>query len=200
MRKPFRIRDIGQASPGFTLIELMVTVAVAALLLGIAAPSFRDMTVRNRVSTYSNDLIASVNYARSEAVRRGAPISICRSGDGTSCSGSWSDGWIVFANTDNDNPADVDAGEMVLKAQQGLAPNYTLGADASFVTSVTYRSDGAANDTGMFAVCHDASTIGGRAVIITPLRPRVARDTDGDRIPNRDDSQNIASCDAPSGP
>ena len=157
------------------------------------------MAIRNRLSTYTNDLIASVNYARSEAVRRAAPISICRSNDGESCSGTWSDGWIVFVNTNNDSPAAVDTGETLLKVQGGLAPNYALGADAVFATSITYRSDGTANDTGMFTVCHEGSMVGGRAIVITPLRPRVARDTDGDRIPNRDDTQNIESCDAPSG-
>jgi type IV fimbrial biogenesis protein FimT len=182
---------------GFTLIELLVTVAVAAVLLGIAAPSFRDMSIRNRLAGHSNDLIASVNYARSEAVRRSAAVSICRSSTGASCSGTWSDGWIVFLNTDNDNPAVVDAGEEVLKVYSALSTNYTLTADANFATNVTYGRDGAANTTGLFALCFENELVGSRAIILTRLRPRMASDTDGDRIPNRDDAANIASCAAP---
>ena len=66
---------------GFTLIELLVTISVASVMLAIAAPSFRDMSIRNSVSSYTNDMIASVNYARSEAVRRGLPVSICSTND-----------------------------------------------------------------------------------------------------------------------
>lgn len=196
-------RPRGRASRGFTLIELMITITVAAILLGIAAPSFREMSVRNQLSAYTNDFIAAVNYARSEAVRRGVPISVCKSNDKATCSGTWSDGWIVFVNSDNDAPAVVDAGppaELVLKVYDALANGYTLDPDNNFATSVTYGSDGAANDTGIFAVCYQGSTTGARAIVLTPLRPRVARDTNGDRIPNRDDNLNIASCTDPSGP
>lgn len=194
-----RPRD--RASRGFTLIELMVTISVAAVLLGIATPSFRDMAIRNRLSGYTNDFIATVNYARSEAVRRGAQVAICRSSDGATCSGSWSDGWIVFANLDNDSPAVIDTGgtpEPLLKVHEALGTGYTLDPDANFATSVAYGRDGAATNTGIFAVCHDGAVVGARAIVLTRLRPRVAKDTNGDRIPNRDDGANIANCSDPS--
>jgi type IV fimbrial biogenesis protein FimT len=182
------------AAAGFTLIELLVTVAVTAVLLGLAVPSFLDLSVRNRLSGYANDLIASVHLARSEAVRRGSPISICKSDDGASCAGSWSDGWIVFVDRNSDSV--VDDGEDILKVFGALTDNYTLSGD--FATGVTYGADGAANSTGLMALCHDGETVGARAIQLTRLRPRIATDTDGDRIPNRDDSENIASCDNPS--
>ena len=188
-----------RTSNGFTLIELLITVAIAAILLGIATPSFVEMTKKNRLAGYSNDLISSVNYARSEAVRRGQPVSICKSNDSATCSGTWSDGWIIFVNSDNDSPAEVDAGEGVLKVYGGLADNYTLGADGTFATSITYGKDGSANDVGVIAVCYDDETVGARAVVFTRLRPRMARDADADRIPNMDNGANIGSCAAPSG-
>jgi type IV fimbrial biogenesis protein FimT len=185
---------------GFTLVELMVTVAVAALLVGLAAPTFRDMSIRNRLSTYTSDLIATIGYTRSEAVRRGVPVSICRSDDQETCTGTWSDGWIIFADPNGDGDRDDDdETEALLKVYSVGAPNFAFGADDSFEDSITFRADGAATATGMFAICYDGHLIGSRAVVITPLRPRVATDTNDDRIPNRDDGENITSCDAPSG-
>src|SRR3979409_1080684 len=97
---------------GFTLIEMLSTIAVMTILVTLAAPSFREITVRNRLVTYTNDLISSVNFARSEAVRRGVPVTLCPSSDGARCAGSdWNLGWITFVNTNDDNPATVDSGE-----------------------------------------------------------------------------------------
>jgi type IV fimbrial biogenesis protein FimT len=186
---------------GFTLVELMVTIAVAALLVSIAAPSFRDMSVRNRLSTYTSDLIASINFARSEAVHRGSSVSICHSEDGATCSGGWNDGWLTFADPNGDGARDddEDAHETVLKFHESLATTYTVGTDDAIEDAITFKADGSASATGIFAFCHSGTTTGARAVIITPLRPRVARDSDDNRIPNRDDGADIASCDSPSG-
>jgi type IV fimbrial biogenesis protein FimT len=184
---------------GFTLIELMATVAVAAILVTLAAPLYRDFVVRNRLVTYANDVISTVNFARSEAVRRGEPITLCPSIAGERCEGDWSDGWIAFVNTDGDSPAVVDDAEPVLRVHEALATGYTMHASPVLATHVTYRPDGSANDAGAFALCHDDDLVGARAVILTQLRPRVARDTDGDRIPNTD-TGNMANCADPSAP
>lgn len=182
---------------GSTLLELMITVAISAILLGIAIPSFSSFVVRSRVTTYSNDLIGTVNYARSEAVRLGTTVSICGSTDQTTCSNSWDSGWIVFINNDGDNPPVIDAGEAILKRYSALTPNYSIGADASVTNGLTFTRDGAAVNTGLFAICHSNTLTDSRAVVITRLRPRVARDTDNDKIPNRDDTSNISSCASP---
>ena len=74
---------------GFTLVELMVTIAIFAILVTVAVPSFRLIIENNRVTAASNELVAAFNYARSEAVRRGLPASVCRLGS------DWSEGWEV---------------------------------------------------------------------------------------------------------
>lgn len=82
---------------GFTLFELMVTVAVAALILSLGVPGFMSFVQNNRAATHSNDLVTALNLGRSEATRRGSAVVMCSSANGTSCSGSndWSTGWVL---------------------------------------------------------------------------------------------------------
>src|SRR5688572_16029390 len=84
---------------GFTLIELMVTIAVASVLLGIAVPSFNQLIVTNRLTAQANEVVSAINFARSEAIKRNTSISFCRtsSATATTCAasaGNWQD-WIV---------------------------------------------------------------------------------------------------------
>ena len=87
----------GERIGGFTLFELMVTLAVAALILSLGVPGFRSFIQNNRATTHTNDLVTALNLGRSEATRRGASVLLCSSSDGATCSGSndWSSGWIV---------------------------------------------------------------------------------------------------------
>jgi type IV fimbrial biogenesis protein FimT len=183
---------------GFTLLELMVTLFIASILLGLAVPSFRDMSTRNRLVTYTNDFISSINLARSEAVRRGAPVSICHSDDGTSCSGTWNDGWITFADADGNGEAGDPDDEPVLRVHEPLDVKYSLAGDPAIADGVTFTPDGSATAGGVFAVCHDGNVVGARAIVLTRLRPRVALDANGNRIPNLDAGE-LEDCADPSG-
>lgn len=84
---------------GLTLIELMITLGIAAILMGIAIPSFTNQIRDNRNVTTINSLAASLSLARAEALRRGKAVSVCPSNNGTSCSGTWQDGWIVLLDS-----------------------------------------------------------------------------------------------------
>jgi type IV fimbrial biogenesis protein FimT len=84
---------------GFTMVELMVTLLLLAILLGIAVPSFRDASLSSRLTGYANDLVAGVQIARSEAIKRNLSVTLCASEDGATCAEDvgWEVGWIVRA-------------------------------------------------------------------------------------------------------
>lgn len=133
---------------GFTLIEMMVTVALLAILIAAVTPSFRGVLRDNHAATQANALVTSLMLARSEAIKRNAPVVMCRSNTGTSCAGSdWADGWILWADMDRDGALDPDDGdgipeageEMILQAQERLQGGFDLSATGS---SFTYRPDG----------------------------------------------------------
>lgn len=119
MKNPYS--NIRRFVTGFSLIELMVTLAIAAILLMIAAPDMSSLVERNRVETYRTDLISDISFARQEAITRNQPITLCSSDDGASCllAADWTAGWIVFV--DQDGVAGVvDGADEVLKIHAAI--------------------------------------------------------------------------------
>lgn len=103
---------------GFSVIELMIAIAVVAILITVALPSFQQSLRSNRVSTASNELITSLSLARSEALRNPRGAVICSSQDGATCAGDWNDGWIVWIDADG-NGLPGGAGDRLLRAIEG---------------------------------------------------------------------------------
>lgn len=83
---------------GFTLLELMIAVAVMAILLTAALPNFRTALQNNRLTSQANELITAMQFARSEALKRGFPVELCSSSNGTDCGGNWNQGWLVYVD------------------------------------------------------------------------------------------------------
>lgn len=100
-------------STGFTLLELMVAIAVAAILITVSAPSFRSIIQNNRLVGQSNEMVTAFQVARSEALKRNRPVIICPSSDGTGCGTAWTDGWIVAEDTAGAGSATVTVGNMI---------------------------------------------------------------------------------------
>ncbi|PPE67169.1 GspH/FimT family pseudopilin [Caldimonas caldifontis] len=110
-------------SSGFTLIEALVVIALAAILVAVGVPSFRSFTANRAVSAHVSDLASALRLARTEAIKRGIPVTVCRTGDANAaqptCSngGDWSSGWLVFV--DRETRGQVDDGDVVIRVQQG---------------------------------------------------------------------------------
>lgn len=83
---------------GFSLIELMVVIAIAAVLAGLAVPSFQGLIASSNLTSATNDLVATLARAKSDAIRRGNRVTVCMSSDGANCTttGTWTQGWIMF--------------------------------------------------------------------------------------------------------
>ena len=114
---------------GFTLVELMMVLAIAAILVTVAIPSFSTVIKNNRLTTFTNSLVGSLILARSEAVRRGLPVSVCASSSGSQCtSTTWEQGWIVF--TDGSTAGTVDGSDTVLRVQQQFGGDVAVAASA----------------------------------------------------------------------
>lgn len=87
-------------SKGFTVLELLITMVVAAIILGWAVPSLVTFSANNQVVTASNSIVTGLNLARSTAVTSGERVAICPSANGSTCSVDWDKGWIVFDDSD----------------------------------------------------------------------------------------------------
>ena len=125
----------GGRSSGFSLVELMITIVVLAVIMAISAPSFTGVFNSNRLTSRANELVASLQMARSGALRRNAAIRVCRSEDGATCAGAigaWNS-WIT-----------IDSGDAVLRQDSVKAP-VELTSD---VHTISFRGDGVARAAG----------------------------------------------------
>lgn len=125
-------------SRGFTLLELLITVAILAIVLAIGVPSFKYIINSSRISSEVNAFVGSLQYARGEAIKRGQSVAVCASSDGATCSGSsnWVNGWLVFV--DANSSTTQDTGEPVILVQAA----YSSGDSFSTSTAPSGGNNG----------------------------------------------------------
>lgn len=153
---------------GFSLIELLVTIAVSSIVLTVAVPSFKEIIDNNRIITTTNILVASLGFARSEAVKSGISVSVSRLG---ATSQDWKDGWQVFQDVNGDGTLNGGT-DTLLKTYDAIPAGFTLKTGASFADSMTYEASGllkgAAGDT--FKLCDsDADISKAREIILNTI-------------------------------
>ena len=148
---------------GFTLIELLVTMTIAAIVLTIAVPNFITFVQNNRLTSQANDVVTALNYARSEAIKRGVRVTVCSRSTDTACAGSttWDTGWLVFVDADGDG--DVD-GETPLQVRQPLESGNTMRAAQR--QRVTYQNTGYSGFADTFRLCDARGTASGRPIVV----------------------------------
>lgn len=128
---------------GFTLIELMVAIAILAITLGVAVPNFQEFVSRNRLAAATNELISALALARSEAVKRATPVTVASS--------DWSGGWQVFVDVDKDGvPPDDDDTALLRVYQLNTDGAPLITGDAGFIS---YLPSGSSEGGSSFEVC-----------------------------------------------
>lgn len=139
---------------GFTLTELLITMTIVGVLLGIGVPSYRYVTKADRVSAEINGLLGDLQFARSEAVKEGQPVTVCPSSDGATClaDSTWNTGWLVWADLNNSGGTDPDSAGEILRAQQAFSSTDTLTSAPNTVTSVVFNREGFAPALGSVTV------------------------------------------------
>jgi type IV fimbrial biogenesis protein FimT len=171
---------------GFTLTELMITVAIIGILATVGVPQLQTFMQGNRLVASTNELLSALHIARSEAIKLNSRVSICSSNNGSTCSGSdnWANGWVVFVDADS-NLAGTAAActatgtDCLLRVHEGFNDNQLtvsgLDNNAAAITSLTFTSRGlprnnGASQSGIFNLCRldaNGSTVDSRAVVLS---------------------------------
>jgi type IV fimbrial biogenesis protein FimT len=125
---------------GLTLIELMTTMSVSLILIAVGIPGVSSLLANNTMVASTNDLVTHLQYARSEAVKRQQPVSVCSSSDGLTCANSteWGTGWIVFTD-EKGTAGSLDAGDTLLRVSQPIGEMLSIISDQKYVR---YLGDG----------------------------------------------------------
>lgn len=152
---------------GFSLIELMVVIAIAAVLASLAVPSFQGLIASSNLTSTTNDLFATLARAKSDAIRRGKRVTVCISADSASCAttGDWTQGWIMFNDDDHAAAsATVESTTDITAIAKALTNNIVVKAKSS-QPYFSFSADGQAklmnggSGAGSIQVCSTSSAL-----------------------------------------
>ena len=154
---------------GYSLHDLLVTSTVAGFL-GVGGASMAGLVQDARMTAAVNELMGNLNLARSESIKRGSRIAICRSQDGISCSGTgWNEGWIVFTDANENYKLDDD--ETLILVRQEMPGNISLryGGEKASYARLAYYPEGYARPNATFIFCDNRGPVKAKSVIINTV-------------------------------
>lgn len=159
---------------GFTLPELLVSVAVVSILLTTAVPMMNSTIKNNRIATQVNSVIETLHYARNEATKRGVRVILCRSADPTdaspTCGGTantWTTGYLVFADDGNNTNNTYESGtDTLLRLGSPGSPGIDLLTNTAWNNNLEFNPDGTTNESGiaLMSLCDDRKKNHGRQI------------------------------------
>lgn len=165
---------------GFTFIELMVTIAIAAILMAVAAPNFTSMMINQSVDRDRDALFSLLLGARTEAINRGRTVTVCSSSDMVTCkvgavaiTSDWSDGWIVFFDTNGNGVVEAGNNDFILKVNEALQSEVSLGSSAG--GSITFNSLGRTLTPSTFTFTHVSGDADFQRQVIVTTTGRVRK-------------------------
>jgi type IV fimbrial biogenesis protein FimT len=162
----------GHKARGFTLIEMMTAIFILAILVSLTIPSFREATLSGRLTGFANDIVASSQLARSEAIKRNVTVTLCASSDGETCDDpdGWEAGWIVLAD---------EGGANALIQHHPALPQEFRMAQTDGVANVLFPPTVVADNEVTLTVCR-AEPEGSQERVVTITAARNARVTTPD--------------------
>lgn len=173
-RKSWRA-DPRFAQTGYSIFDLIITSAVAGIL-SLGAVGMNGMVQDARTTAQINQLMGHLNLARSEAIKRGIAVTLCKTENGASCAAGseWHKGWIIFV--DNNVNRQIDDGETIIQIEQPLeAVALNFAGALNHDRYVTYKPDGMVEPNGTFTFCDNRGTDKAKAIILLGTgRPRVS--------------------------
>ncbi len=171
------------STAGFTLIELIIVVALAAIMMTLAVPSFQNIAANNRITSHTNELVMAISMGRSEAVKRNVRVILCRSANPTApapqCGGSantWTSGWLLFASGDTNNTYQA-AVDTLIRVGEAARTGIQIRTNGTADDNLEINSNGTTNEAGgtaAFAICDDRDGDGdfdeqwGRQIQVSP--------------------------------